>query len=427
MKRFFVPLLLLLFIAKTYPHEHGLVPNQPIYNCFEKDLEPVDTDEEFPDYCKDYAGNIHFEYANVTSCCECIRYECVPLGELNEQKYFYWNKSISEHCCLHCDGTVYKADTVIETVFEKDECRTIKTSVCRKNDGGMAEIEIDFTYKHCCNDEEGILPTDTVKLEPSTCSERTCKYSVSSTHSSWISTQVLSGCKCCVVDGILVPDGFSWIVEDEEFECCEGKIVTVYEGSGSGSEILSIEDSLTPDCYTESLDCRSSNNMLNWTIIYIRDYQNPEQEFFECKTFCDKVDGCEFWTLTAWKYSVNFWKCYALSSCSNIYNISILASGPRICYMSDSGSGSEILSFEDAFTITNDLNQAIDVEVTFDFENKVTFSLGAAQSTPLSQKPTNVLFLAGLNENGCDRNIGPTITQCTIIAVTQEGCVVKCS
>ena len=68
------------------------------------------------------------------------RYECVTLGELNEQKYFYWNKTISEHCCLHCDGTVYKADSVIESVVEEDECGTIKTSVCRKNDEGFNKI-----------------------------------------------------------------------------------------------------------------------------------------------------------------------------------------------------------------------------------------------------------------------------------------------
>ena len=64
---------------------------------------------------------------------------------------------------------------------------------------------------------KGILPIETVKLEPSTCSERTCQYSESSLHSSWISSQVLPGCNCCVVDGKLVPDGFSWRVEDEQF------------------------------------------------------------------------------------------------------------------------------------------------------------------------------------------------------------------
>ena len=51
----------------------NLAPEQPNYNCFEKDPEPVDWDETFDDYCKDYEGNIHYENAYVTSCCECIR------------------------------------------------------------------------------------------------------------------------------------------------------------------------------------------------------------------------------------------------------------------------------------------------------------------------------------------------------------------
>ena len=63
-------------------------------------------------------------------------YECILLGELNKLKYFYWNMTISEHCCLHCDGTVYKSDTVIETIVEEDVCGTIKSSVCKKNDKG---------------------------------------------------------------------------------------------------------------------------------------------------------------------------------------------------------------------------------------------------------------------------------------------------
>ena len=91
-------------------------------------------------------------------------------------------------------------------------------------------------------------------MEPSTCSERTCEYSATSQHSSWISRQVFPGCKCCVLDSKLVPDGYSWESEGEEYgkiitnhskrryfilECCEGKIVSVYEGSGS--EISKLE------------------------------------------------------------------------------------------------------------------------------------------------------------------------------------------
>ena len=109
---------------------------------------------------------------------------------------------------------------------------------------GIANIEIDFTYESCCNDgegkvmiiflvfllqiyifcvlkiqqlSEGILPIDEIKLEPSTCSKRTCEYSASSQHSSWISTQILPGCNCCDVDGKLVPDGYSWFIDRQEY------------------------------------------------------------------------------------------------------------------------------------------------------------------------------------------------------------------
>ena len=34
---------------------------------------------------------------------------------------------MSDHCCLHCDGTVYKADTEIDTVVMEDECKTVQT------------------------------------------------------------------------------------------------------------------------------------------------------------------------------------------------------------------------------------------------------------------------------------------------------------
>jgi len=141
MNNFFI-IVLQLLVACSY--EHSFAPDQPNYNCFEKDHEPVDVEKVFEDHCEDNFGNIHNEFANLTSCCECIRYECVLLGDLLEQKYFYWNKTISDQCCLHCDGTVYKADTIIETVVEEDDCGTIKTSICRKNDLGVADIEIDF-------------------------------------------------------------------------------------------------------------------------------------------------------------------------------------------------------------------------------------------------------------------------------------------
>jgi len=172
-------------------HDSGFVPEQPEYECFENDPIPVDTKESFNNHCLDYDGNIHNENATVTTCCECLRFTCQYLGSLGSVDLFYWNKTVSESCCLHCDGKVYKADEVIETVVEDDDCKSVKTSVCRKNDLEVASIEVDFTYRNCCNDEEGFLQSlGTVKFEPSTCSKRTCEFFSMYLHTSWTSAQV---------------------------------------------------------------------------------------------------------------------------------------------------------------------------------------------------------------------------------------------
>ena len=91
-----------------------------------------------------------------------------------------WNTSVSDYCCQSCDGVVYKADSVIDTIEHEDECQTTKTSVCsilpgewEKNlhlnlildsdlsqifsslDQEKAVIKNEFQYKYCCNDEKG--------------------------------------------------------------------------------------------------------------------------------------------------------------------------------------------------------------------------------------------------------------------------------
>ena len=58
-------------------------------------------------------------------------YTCVYIDTYRDQKMFKWNVSVSDHCCLHCDDVVYKADTVIDTIQYEDECRTTETTVCR--------------------------------------------------------------------------------------------------------------------------------------------------------------------------------------------------------------------------------------------------------------------------------------------------------
>merc|ERR1712198_53517 len=142
---------LLLASSCMSSHLNLMTPKQPNYKCFENDLEPVDTSNLFDKKCQDNSGNIHLENATVTSCCECFRYTCQYVGNFIDTNWYFWNKTVSEHCCLHCDGTVYKSNSIIDTTVEDDDCGTIKTSACRLNDDGISPIGI-------------------IKLEPSTCS-----------------------------------------------------------------------------------------------------------------------------------------------------------------------------------------------------------------------------------------------------------------
>ena len=68
------------------------------------------------------------------------RFTCQFLGSLGSVDLYFWNKTVPDSCCLHCDGTVFKAGEVVETVVEEDDCQTVKSSVCRKNEFGKNKI-----------------------------------------------------------------------------------------------------------------------------------------------------------------------------------------------------------------------------------------------------------------------------------------------
>ena len=63
--------------------------------------------------------------------CEDMKYEKEERGEY----YVYWNTSVSDNCCLYCNNTVYKADTVIDTTKLEDKCESEETFVCRNIPG----------------------------------------------------------------------------------------------------------------------------------------------------------------------------------------------------------------------------------------------------------------------------------------------------
>lgn len=194
--------------------------------CFETDTIPVSVDEIFENNCKDLRGNQYQENSLLTSCCECISYTCKHFDNHSINMFFMWNVSASEQCCQHCDGVIYKAGSVIETIQHEDECRTSETSVCRVlPDKASAAIEIEFKYKHCCDDGSGLNKLNATKLEPSTCSRRTCYFANSLPYSSWVSSKIHEGCDCCELNGELVKDGYTWTKDNQIYECCRGEIV----------------------------------------------------------------------------------------------------------------------------------------------------------------------------------------------------------
>ena len=60
-----------------------------------------------------------------------FRYTCVFSGRHHNVNLFSWHASLSDRCCEHCDGVVYKPDSIIETKQSEDKCQTVETSVCR--------------------------------------------------------------------------------------------------------------------------------------------------------------------------------------------------------------------------------------------------------------------------------------------------------
>ena len=150
---------------------------------------------------------------NALDKCEYKKKECVAeQQQLIEKKefYVYWNTTVSDNCCLYCNNTVYKADTVIDTTKLEDKCESEETHVCRKIPGTIwirhkydfyhlsqlikglekAKIETEFRYGVCCNDYVGLQPLNTTDLQASTCSVRECIRPENAPFAVWISKPV---------------------------------------------------------------------------------------------------------------------------------------------------------------------------------------------------------------------------------------------
>ena len=48
---------------------------------------------------------------------------------------YKWNQTVSDQCCVSCNGTVVPHDVDLEVTVSQDECGTVKRSSCRKLPG----------------------------------------------------------------------------------------------------------------------------------------------------------------------------------------------------------------------------------------------------------------------------------------------------
>ena len=121
-----------------------------------------------------------------------LRYTCSLSDEYKNKEVYFWNTTVSSNCCTHCNGTVYKADAVIDSVEHEDDCKTIETSVCRIIPSlDMAKIETEILYKECCHDATGIKSINTTVYQPGTCSRRVCYHNNQLPHSLWYTEKVI--------------------------------------------------------------------------------------------------------------------------------------------------------------------------------------------------------------------------------------------
>lgn len=94
---------------------------------------------------KDYFFNKKKDFIKIIKLSK--RYTCTSIDEYKGKELYYWNTTVSDHCCLYCNNTVYKTDTIIDTIHHEDKCKSIETSTCRRVPGEFwDELETKISY-----------------------------------------------------------------------------------------------------------------------------------------------------------------------------------------------------------------------------------------------------------------------------------------
>jgi len=211
--------------------------NSTTAKCFDTKDDKIDLDMIWPSKvthkgsCYDKDGVRYAYGSSVPSCCGCITYYCY-YSRNTKGYYNYWSlRSISSYCCQDSKGVIYPTDEVMSTVRLDDECATEKTTICKYNrewNKVMGVISEVYTARNCCLDSDGHHPVNTIKLDPSSCSERTCR--PGNPTSLWSTCPVIPGeINCCLFNNTLIANGD--MVETPSgvnVTCCDGEMVVKY-------------------------------------------------------------------------------------------------------------------------------------------------------------------------------------------------------
>ena len=73
------------------------------------------------------------------------RYTCNSQETIQKKKIYFWNKTISEKCCLDSEGNVFKAGNIMNKIQNMDKCQSLILSRCTILPG---EITFMITKSH---------------------------------------------------------------------------------------------------------------------------------------------------------------------------------------------------------------------------------------------------------------------------------------
>ena len=74
------------------------------------------------------------------------RYTCNSHENIQKKEIYFWNKTISEKCCLDSKGNVFKAGNIMNKIPNMDKCQSLILSRCTILPGEMTFMITKFHF-----------------------------------------------------------------------------------------------------------------------------------------------------------------------------------------------------------------------------------------------------------------------------------------